>query len=195
MNTVQETLVHKIHNCPINIIDSETCKWKETTNIWCWWCMHSFTNPPFGLPIKYENNVYLIQGCFCSLNCAKAYNMKENNYRITEVNSLIENFRKELFGLSSNPVSTAPPRQSLKMLGGFLTIEEFRREFYILNKNIIHLSPTVAPVKNLFEEEYHDKLIRMNSTGVRPRLKRNTPAPQVSYNLDNMINNNLIKSE
>ena len=80
---------NKIHDCKLNIVDSETCKGKETTNIWCWWCVHPFTNSPFGLPIKFDNNTYQIQGCFCSLNCAKAYNVKENNYRMSEVNSLI----------------------------------------------------------------------------------------------------------
>jgi len=188
MNNIQDTILHKIHNCTINIVDSETCKWKETTNVYCWWCVHPFTNPPFGLPIKYENSTYYVQGCFCSLNCAKAYNLKENNYRTTEINSLIEDFRRELFGVNqTSPVSLAPPRQSLKIFGGYMTIDEFRKEFYILNKNIIHLSPTVSPVRNIFEEEYHDKLVRMNSSGVRPHLKRNTPAPQVSYNLDKIM--------
>jgi hypothetical protein len=112
-------------------------------------------------------------------------NLKDKDNNIPQIlfrtKTLIEseNFRKDLFGIESMPVSIAPPRQSLKVLGGYLTIEEFRREFFILNKNIIHLCPTVAPVRNLFEEEYHDKMIRMNSTGVRARLKRNTPAPQI----------------
>ena len=89
IKNIQDTMENKIHDCKLNIVDSETCKWKETTNIWCWWCVHPFTNSPFGLPIKFDNNTYQIQGCFCSLNCAKAYNVKENNYRMSEVNSLI----------------------------------------------------------------------------------------------------------
>jgi len=188
IKNIQESLASKIHDCKIDIIDSDICKWKENTNIWCWWCSHPFTNSPFGLPIKFENNKYSVQGCFCSLNCAKAYNIKENTYRTTEINSLIEDFRRELFGLNSYPVMIAPPRQSLKVYGGFLTIEEFRKEFYIINKNIIHLSPNIASVKNFFEEEYHDKIIRANSTGDRPRLKRNSAPPQISYNLYSIMN-------
>jgi len=188
IKNIQESLISKIHDCKIDIVNSDVCKWKEKTDLWCWWCSHSFTNSPFGLPIKYVNNQYNVQGCFCSLNCAKAYNIKENNYRTTEINSLIEDFRRELFGLNSYPVITAPPRQSLKVYGGFLTIEEFRKEFYIINKNIIHLSPNISPVRNFFEEEYHDKIIRASSTGDRPRLKRNTAPPQISYNLDKIMN-------
>jgi len=188
IKNIQESLASKIHDCKINIVDSEICKWKEKTELWCWWCSHGFTNSPFGLPIKFDNNRYNVQGCFCSLNCAKAYNIKENNYRTTEINSLIEDFRRELFGISSYPVVTAPPRQALKVYGGFLSIDEFRKEFYIINKNIIHLSPNIAPVRNFFEEEYHDKIIRASSTGDRPRLKRNTAPPQVSYNLDKIMN-------
>ena len=187
VKNIQESMISKIHECTIDIVDSETCKWKKTTNLSCWWCVHTFTNPPFGLPIKVVNNKYYVQGCFCSLNCAKAYNIKENNYRTTEINSLIEDFRRELFGMNSYPVMLAPPRQALSMFGGYLSIEEFRKEFYIMNKNIIHLSPTVAPVRNIFEEEYHDKLIRANSSGLRPRLKRNTTPPQMSYNLDKIM--------
>jgi len=189
IKNIQESLMSKIHDCKIDIVNSDICKWKEKTDLWCWWCSHPFTNTPFGLPIKFENNKYSIQGCFCSLNCAKAYNIKENNYRTTEINSLIEDFRRELFGINSYPVIIAPPRQSLKVYGGFLTIDEFRKEFYILNKNIIHLSPNIASVKNFFEEEYHDKIIRSSSNGDRPRLKRNTAPPQISYNLDKIMNN------
>jgi hypothetical protein len=189
IKNIHDSMVNKIHDCTIKIADNDLFKWKETTNLCCWWCVHSFTNAPFGLPIKFENNMYEIQGCFCSLNCAKAYNLKENNYRTSEINSLIENFRRELFGSNSLPVITAPPRQSLSIFGGYLSIEDFRKEFYLMNKNIIHLSPSVAPVRNLFEEEYHDKIIRANPTGERLRLKRNTAPPQTSYNLDKLMNN------
>ncbi len=187
MKNIQETMVNKIHDCNLKIVDNELFKWKEKTNLWCWWCSHPFDNIPFGLPIKFENNTYHVQGCFCSLNCAKSYNIKENNYRTSEVNTLIEDFRRELFGINSMPVSSAPPRQALKVFGGYLSIDDFRKEFYIMNKSIIHLSPTIAPVRNIFEEEYHDKIIRANSSGLRPRLKRNNPPPQTSYNLDKIM--------
>jgi len=187
IKNIQDTMENKIHDCTINIVDSETCKWKEATEVWCWWCVHPFKNSPFGLPIKFDDNKYHIQGCFCSLNCAKAYNVKENNYRMSEVNSLIEDFRREIFGINSFPVSIAPPRQVLKVFGGYLTIEEFRKEFYCINKNIIMLSPTVAPLRNIFEEEYHDKIIRSNAGGIRPRLRRNNAPPQSSYNLDSIM--------
>jgi hypothetical protein len=152
IKNIHDSMINKIHDCKIDIIDNNICKWKEVTDLHCWWCVHPFDNPPFGLPTKYLNNQYEVQGCFCSLNCAKAYNLKENNYRTSEVNSLIEDFRRELFGVDSIPVLIAPPRQTLSIFGGYLSIEDFRKEFYIMNKNIIHLSPTVAPVRNLFEE-------------------------------------------
>ena len=188
IKNIHDSLVNKIHDCKIDIINNDIWKWKESTDIYCWWCVHPFDNPPFGLPIKYKNNKYEVQGCFCSLNCAKAYNLKENNYRTSEINSLIEDFRRELFGIDSYPVMIAPPRQTLDIFGGYMSIEDFRKEFYLMNKSIIHLSPTVSPVRNFFEEEYHDKIIRANPTGERLRLKRNTAPPQISYNLDKMMN-------
>jgi hypothetical protein len=184
---IHDSMINKIHDCTIDIVDNNLFKWKESTTLSCWWCVHPFSNPPFGLPIKCENNKYEVQGCFCSLNCAKAYNLKENNYRMSEINSLIEDFRREIFGVTSHPVVTAPPRQTLNIFGGYLSISDFRKEFYLMNKNIIHLSPTVSPVRNFFEEEYHDKIIRANPTGERLRLKRNTAPPQISYNLDKLM--------
>lgn len=187
IKNIHDSMTNKIHDCTIDIVDNDLFKWKESTDLCCWWCVHPFSNSPFGLPIKYENNMYEVQGCFCSLNCAKAYNLKENNYRVSEINSLIEDFRRELFGINSMPVITAPPRQSLTIFGGYLTIDDFRKEFYLMNKNIIHLSPTVSPVRNFFEEEYHDKIIRANPTGERLRLSRKSAPPQTSYKLDALL--------
>jgi hypothetical protein len=54
---------------------------------------------------------------------------------MSEINSLIEDFRRELFGVNSLPVLVAPPRQALDIFGGYLSIDDFRKEFYLMNKN------------------------------------------------------------
>ena len=53
--------------------------WPQSTNIHCWWCCHQFTNSPFVLPISYVDNVFNVIGCFCSPECAAAYNFDRHN--------------------------------------------------------------------------------------------------------------------
>ena len=50
-----------------------------TTNISCFWCTETFTCRPISLPIKFENNVFYVDGCFCSPECAAAYNFDTCN--------------------------------------------------------------------------------------------------------------------
>src|SRR5271154_3974101 len=45
------------------------------TNNKCWWDANKFTNLPCFLPELFHNNVYHVTGCFCSFNCALAYNL------------------------------------------------------------------------------------------------------------------------
>ena len=48
----------------------------------CWWCCHKFNNTPVYLPEKkYEDN-YHVYGYFCSFNCALAYNLDKNDYKV-----------------------------------------------------------------------------------------------------------------
>jgi hypothetical protein len=124
---------------------------EKRTNICCWWCCHRFDVTPRVLPTKYKDGVFHYTGNFCSWSCVRAYTSKDtsicNRYR----QNLLAMFLLRLYrplndtGERFSPeTGTAPPRQSLKMFGGNLSITESRKFKYtkisqisgILDRNI-----------------------------------------------------------
>lgn len=97
----------------------------------CQWCLHSFDNPPVGIPFrKNACGTYDSFGVFCSLECASAFNF--DRLHASHVAYARHTMCCELATEHSNQtvrpikIRPAPPREMLKMFGGPLTIEEFR---------------------------------------------------------------------
>jgi hypothetical protein len=107
-------------------------KWLHNTDVCCWWCCHTFDTIPIGSPEKYDDVVkkFHVKGVFCSFSCMIAYR-KERNYKSNLKNYLVKYMYSKLTGtlLIEKNLNPAPPRCSLKMFGGDLTIEEFRNSF------------------------------------------------------------------
>lgn len=97
----------------------------------CFWCCHSFTWKPTVLPISYDayENMYASEGHYCSPECALAYLYTEPNLsdtaRWTRHALLVDLYRK-LY--SARELTPAPPRATLRMFGGPLSIEQFREQ-------------------------------------------------------------------
>ena len=100
-------------------------KWPNSTDIKCWWCSYNFENPPCGIPIKYDNDIFSVYGCFCSFNCALSYNFNTNFDKKWERAGLIQLLYNKTFN-SDDEIKYAPSRECLKDFGGYMTIEEFR---------------------------------------------------------------------
>jgi hypothetical protein len=102
--------------------------WLHKTNVCCWWCCHTFDTVPIGIPEKYDQIMkkFLVKGVFCSFSCMMAYNKETDRNSIK--NYLIKFLYTKLTGtfLLDIQLEPAPPRCTLKMFGGDLTIEEFR---------------------------------------------------------------------
>ena len=131
-------------------------KWAHTSSDACHWCCHSFSNTPMGIPIKYLNNLFYCCGSFCSLECATAYNFECNqmNINVWESYNLINLLSKILDYKKS--VKCAPRKQTLKMFGGNMDIEEFRK---LSNNNTIltcNTYPMISITDNV--EEINDFL-------------------------------------
>jgi hypothetical protein len=116
-----------------NFIHNE--HWLEKTDVNCWWCCHTFSSIPIGVPVDFVNRVkkFRVKGVFCSFACMIAFAKNEKLFK----KYLIRYFYSKLTGESISDISLpcAPPRCALKMFGGELTIEEFRQKS---EENIIY---------------------------------------------------------
>jgi hypothetical protein len=116
---IERTNVHRVLSKFISDIKTE---WPEKTDVYCWWCCHSFDTMPIPCPLEYDEirNRYKVNGVFCSWSCAAAHSIKEYSSL-----ALIYQLKNELCGYSEN-IAVAPPKYCLKNFGGYMTIKDFR---------------------------------------------------------------------
>ena len=110
---------------------------------------------------KIQNKKFYTYGCFCSLECAAAYNFSEekNVQDIWECYNLINLFSQTIN--YKNIVKLAPIRICLKMFGGSMTIEEFRN-FTDSNKITNILEYLMIPISLQIEEINYDNSYNKN---------------------------------
>jgi hypothetical protein len=170
-------------------------KWPNSTNIDCLWCCHSFDSFPFGIPIKNYDDIFYMFGNFCSAECCAAYNFDnintcESYERYSLINYLYSNNKE---------IKLAGPRLSLKKFGGQLSINEFRKNNNIYNKNYKLLIPPMISLIPLIEEvnltddniniDNNDNLFNLDN---ELKLKRSKPLPDNYNTLENCMNLKLV---
>ena len=179
-----------------NIFDSCGNCWKESTDSHCWWCSHSFTTVPVGLPNKYcsKQKKFYLYGCFCSFNCAHSYNLDIKDYKIWERYSLLNYIKKIIYkNIDNSPkqIISAPPKEVLKVYGGELSIEEYRNSAISIPKEYYHLLPPMIPIFSVVEEIprffYQDKGSKKKNDFGELKIKRNKPLLTQNNNLLNLI--------
>jgi hypothetical protein len=155
---IKEQSIKRLHvvTCMKDIIPST--EWPEKTDTCCWWCCHTFKGCPCTMPTKYDplRKRFTFVGIFCSWNCTKSYNLDKNDQKKYERSGLITLLIQQLYGIvHALGIKAAPPRQCLKMFGGYLDIEAFRNncstvDAYHLNLikyNFIY--PEITEVSNI----------------------------------------------
>jgi hypothetical protein len=174
-------------------------EWPSNTSICCYWCCHRFDNAPFGIPVNYQNEHFNVYGCFCSLECASAYNFKANDSadQMWERYNLINMLSRKInFG---NLVKPAPDRIALKIFGGYLEIDKFRESFKtnkILNINFPPMSSLTQQIEEINDYELNNdsKYIpidndRINKFKEKQLLfKRNKPLINSTNTLESTMN-------
>lgn len=149
---------NKVYNNKLNFISLTTGKKVviKKTNIKCWWDAHNFTNLPCFLPELYHNGTYHVTGCFCSFNCALAYNLYYlKDSKIHQRKSLIYKLYREMYEIGPDEIieiKEAPPKEILDDFGGNMTIDVFRRRFIMVHKEYIVFIPPIKPINIMIEE-------------------------------------------
>ena len=168
----------KVYPCDLNLFDTHQNKLIPTkTNLCCWWCTCEFTNLPTYLPEKYSENNFYVSGCFCSFNCAGAYNLSLSDNQVWNRYSLLKLMyyminKNKINSIGDIDINIAGPKELLKKYGGPMTIEEYRKNSKILGREYHKLIPPFIPINTGFEEITNSKL--------------NTNMP----NLSNILNSN-----
>jgi hypothetical protein len=181
----------------INSNDNKT--WPESTNIYCWWCCHPFTCTPCAIPEYYKKDKFYVYGCFCSFNCAASYNFSKNDDDIWERYSLLNLMYKKLYNNKLVKINLAPPREILKIFGGYMSIEEFRENslknekvFSVVRPPLISIIPKIEEnisnntknIKNNFPLINENIL---NKTHNNLKLKRNKPVTNPNSTLQSFM--------
>jgi hypothetical protein len=104
----------------------------EKTDLLCWWCCHKFDTLVRYAPVDYDEikDRFVVTGMFCSWNCTKAYIFHEKLYR--NGHFMFTKFIRKIYGKDIS-ITSAPPRQTLKVFGGTLSIDDFRNKFQDTN--------------------------------------------------------------
>jgi hypothetical protein len=149
----------------------------KKTSIKCLWDGYSFTNIPFPLPEVYHNNAYHVNGCFCSIDCALAYNLHVlKDSKIYQRKSLAIKLYRELYDIppiEDITIREAAPREILEDYGGHMSIEQFRKNFHLLSKEYITYIPPMKPLSTIIEEQNTNP--DNNSNDKQYVLKRSKP--------------------
>jgi hypothetical protein len=174
----------------------------KKTNINCWWCTYKFDCLPTFIPDKYHDNKFYVFGCFCTFNCAGAYNLNLNDNKVWERYSLLKQMyyminKNNITSISDIDINIAGPKELLEKYGGPMKIEEYRKNSKILGREYHKLIPPFLPINIGFEETTNSKTtnksvsinhIINNNTKDNMLIKRNKPLANVaSKEIDSFI--------
>jgi hypothetical protein len=141
----------------------------------CFWCCHSFTHRPVVLPIRDTGEYLEVSGNYCSPECAVAYlfDMRQDSHTRWEQLALLYRVYGEVCQGTIHP---APPRTSLRLFGGSLSIEEYRTLIQSHKVRIdVHLPPMVSILSTMDTKpiDFYDASLTKNvNETVKERLQK-----------------------
>lgn len=158
MNKNYFNVLKKVKILKMMQADDSKKEWDTTTEHACFYCTEQFQTMPIGIPIRHIRGKFYCRDNFCSFNCAAAYIFSgfdtRYHFKKWEYYSLLCLLAKKINELidSENGINNqkiiyvklAENRNLLKKFGGPMTIEEFRKQFYFLDKKYSLLYPPVS---------------------------------------------------
>lgn len=138
-------IVHQLNN--FDKTDTKEILHKKT-NCACFWDTYEINAIPYFLPERYNNGKFEVIGCFCSLNCAVAYNLQMDDYKVNERYSLL----KWMYNRQDEIIFPSPSITSLKKFGGTLTIEEYRNKLQFGNIEFRVVTQPMICIQQTLEE-------------------------------------------
>jgi len=199
-NKTNKIIKKNLRNIMYEFINANNDKiWPESTNIHCWWCCNQFGDPPCALPEYYKKDKFYVSGCFCSFNCTASYNFSKNDDDMWERYSLLNLMYKKLYNAKFVKINLAPPREILKMFGGYLSIEEFRENSVKNDKTFNVIKPPLISVISKIEENISNsnKTLKNNTSLINEnilnktqntlKLKRNKPVTNPNSTLQSFM--------
>lgn len=146
--------------------------------ICCFHCCHSFDTEDLGLPVSYVDGTFNTTGHFCGWECMKAYVIHSRDDTKFNKFSLITMMRQRMN--LSQPTREAPPREMLKMFGGTMSIDEFRKnneQFAYLPIPIMRMNPLIEKSTNIscVTQEDANKVYESSVSDLKLQRKKKTP--------------------
>lgn len=178
-------------------------KLPNKTDIFCFWCCHSFDNMPCVIPSDIKEGIWNVYGNFCAPECAVAYLFNErldSNVQWERYAMLNSLYRKdiEVQGGATTGIRSAPKREVLRIFGGSIDIREFRA---ILHERKLRLDVLTPPMVSIIQTmdtkpiDFYDQSLRnvfvptearrLNAPGAQGlRLRRSKPMAGKESTLD-----------
>lgn len=173
----------------------------DSTEVCCFWCSHSFDNKPYVIPEREVAGVYQVYGNFCMPECALAYLLHESidpHARWERIALLHRIYDR----LGSYYIFPSPPRESLKIFGGPLSIDSFRATVKQGKVRVdMHMPPMVSILGSIDTKpiDFFDSSIKNTLNGalqinkptkaeVGLRLQRSKPLKDRESTLDSVMN-------
>ena len=173
----------------------EVVRSKYDTDTKCWWCKNEFDSDYVSLPETYFNDKFHCYGCFCSYNCAHAFNLDTND-NFWKKKSLLHLLYLKTYGKPIDLIA-APHWTCLKEFGGSLSIDEFRENSIINTKEYLMLKPPIESRLNFFEKTYNNKTKELGSLNSIYQkilddsddlvIKRSKPLKSSQFSLDKTL--------
>lgn len=154
--------------------------WPSSSPYVCWNCTEPFDGAPSGIPTiamsdSYEDTYYL-EGNFCSMNCAARHLFNTHQAADSQLFTIFEimNFIYNSINGSTEyqKIKLAPERTCLKKFGGYLSIDDYRKNFFTNVSYELFKSPLIPALYHIAENVDLTKLIKNQSNKNLPNKKK-----------------------